>query len=300
MNKFVPRGYLPLKEALKYFGRRRETAKLSDIGREALDHELENTEKASSKQEFQQLLFEETVPAKLFIGGRFFSLESSIWGTVETERIFETEQASRSVGNEYFPDVVYGRVLIKQSSIDALFDDDSDDPSQSSKGETAKTGTGDAGLIDDDVPASMAETKGEIDAVDLAASEQNQKRQKEGRPSRKEEIITAYEKLRDAKEVDFAARNVISKAGYGKNFGHSLGHGIGLEVHELPVLSARSKTILKAGMVVTVEPGIYLPGVGGVRIEDDVLITDDGCRVMSSYAKDPAAAVIEPVAGPAV
>ncbi len=139
MNEFVPRGYLTLKKALEHFGKLKHGDKWE-------------AEKASSQQEFQQLLFEGTVPAEHFIGGRFFSLESSIWGTVETERIFETEQASRSVGNEYFPDVVYGPVLIKQSSIDALFDGDSDDPSRSSKGETAKTGTGDAGLIDDDVP----------------------------------------------------------------------------------------------------------------------------------------------------
>jgi Xaa-Pro aminopeptidase len=82
-------------------------------------------------------------------------------------------------------------------------------------------------------------------------------------------------------EVDKAARNVIAKAGYGKQFGHSTGHGVGLNIHEAPSLSARAKGKLKPGMVVTVEPGIYLPGVGGVRIEDDVLVTARGHRVLS-------------------
>jgi Xaa-Pro aminopeptidase len=83
------------------------------------------------------------------------------------------------------------------------------------------------------------------------------------------------------KDVDAAARKVIDDAGFGKYFGHGLGHGIGLEIHEAPRLSATSKEVLEPGMVVTVEPGIYLPGFGGVRLEDDVLITRDGCEVLS-------------------
>ena len=86
-------------------------------------------------------------------------------------------------------------------------------------------------------------------------------------------------------DVDKAARRFIAKAGYGKAFGHSTGHGLGLEIHEAPSLSSRAKGVLKAGMVVTVEPGIYLPGVGGVRIEDDVLVTPSGCRVLSRLEK---------------
>ena len=87
-------------------------------------------------------------------------------------------------------------------------------------------------------------------------------------------------------DVDAVARKVITKAGYGKQFSHGLGHGLGLDVHEPPALSWRSKEKLSAGMVVTVEPGIYLPGVGGVRIEDDVLVTSTGHRVLSNLSKD--------------
>lgn len=82
--------------------------------------------------------------------------------------------------------------------------------------------------------------------------------------------------------VDKIARDVIDAAGFGRRFGHGLGHGIGLEVHEQPRLSPVSDDVLRPGMVVTVEPGIYLPGWGGVRIEDDVLVTRDGCDVLSA------------------
>lgn len=84
-----------------------------------------------------------------------------------------------------------------------------------------------------------------------------------------------------AAEVDTACRNYIKEMGYGNHFGHSTGHGVGLEVHEDPGVSSRSETILKPGMVITVEPGIYLPGKFGVRIEDMVLITEAGNRVIT-------------------
>ncbi|HSG71861.1 MAG TPA: Xaa-Pro peptidase family protein [Planctomycetaceae bacterium] len=86
-------------------------------------------------------------------------------------------------------------------------------------------------------------------------------------------------------DVDSAARNVIEKAGYGKNFGHGLGHGIGLNIHENPRFSPISKDLLHPGMVVTVEPGIYLPDWGGIRIEDDVLVTKDGHEVLTVTPK---------------
>jgi Xaa-Pro aminopeptidase len=87
-------------------------------------------------------------------------------------------------------------------------------------------------------------------------------------------------------EVDAASREVIRQAGFGKNFGHGLGHGIGLEIHEGPRVSQNSKTELKPGMVVTVEPGVYLPGWGGIRIEDDVLVTRTEHEVLTSLPRD--------------
>lgn len=88
------------------------------------------------------------------------------------------------------------------------------------------------------------------------------------------------------KDVDSAARRVIEEAGYGDFFGHGLGHGIGLHIHEEPRLSSIADGELQPGNIVTVEPGIYLPNFGGVRIEDDVLVTPDGHEVLSSLPKD--------------
>jgi len=85
-----------------------------------------------------------------------------------------------------------------------------------------------------------------------------------------------------AKEIDCAARSVIEAAGFGKEFNHGLGHGIGLEVHEGPDIRSTSADVLQPGMVFTIEPGIYLPGFGGVRLEDDILVTPDGHEVLSS------------------
>jgi Xaa-Pro aminopeptidase len=89
-----------------------------------------------------------------------------------------------------------------------------------------------------------------------------------------------------AADVDSIAREYIAKAGWGKNFGHGLGHGIGLEIHEGPRIARTSQDVLKAGMVVTVEPGVYLPGWGGIRIEDDVLVTRIGHEVLSSLSRE--------------
>jgi len=87
-------------------------------------------------------------------------------------------------------------------------------------------------------------------------------------------------------QADRVARDVIEDAGFGKQFGHGLGHGIGRDIHELPTLrKTGTDEELRPGMIVTVEPGIYLPGEGGVRIEDDVLITHSGCEVLSSLEK---------------
>lgn len=88
------------------------------------------------------------------------------------------------------------------------------------------------------------------------------------------------------KEIDAVARNVIAEAGYGPFFGHGLGHGVGLEVHEYPTLSPRSVDTAQVGMVFTVEPGIYLPGKGGVRLEDMVAVTPDGYRKLTRIPKE--------------
>ena len=87
------------------------------------------------------------------------------------------------------------------------------------------------------------------------------------------------------KELDAVARDHIAAAGHAKHFGHGLGHGLGIEIHEAPRLNTESETVLLPGMVVTIEPGIYLPGQGGVRIEDVIAITDTGCEILSSAPK---------------
>ncbi|MDD4766910.1 MAG: Xaa-Pro peptidase family protein [Desulfotomaculaceae bacterium] len=89
-----------------------------------------------------------------------------------------------------------------------------------------------------------------------------------------------------ASDVDWAARSIIEKKGYGECFGHSTGHGLGLGIHENPSLAAKNDTILEPGMVVTIEPGIYIRNWGGVRIEDTVVVEDNGCRILTKTPKE--------------
>jgi Xaa-Pro aminopeptidase len=88
------------------------------------------------------------------------------------------------------------------------------------------------------------------------------------------------------RDVDAASRVGIEAAGLGEAYGHGLGHGVGLEVHEAPVMRPESIDVLQSGNIVSVEPGLYLPGVGGCRIEDLVVVTDGGCEILTHFTKD--------------
>jgi Xaa-Pro aminopeptidase len=119
-----------------------------------------------------------------------------------------------------------------------------------------------------------------------------------GEPNEKQRQIyqivkDAHDKALDAvrpgvtfQRLDSIARDHIAEKGYGDFFGHGLGHGVGLDIHEKPVVSFRNEEVVREGMVFTIEPGIYLPGWGGVRIEDLVVATPDGCRLLSAVPKD--------------
>ena len=88
-----------------------------------------------------------------------------------------------------------------------------------------------------------------------------------------------------ASEVDAAARDALTEAGYGKFFIHRTGHGLGLEVHEEPYINQNSAVALEPGMTFTVEPGVYIPTLGGIRIEDDMVITQDGSRSLTNLPR---------------
>jgi Xaa-Pro aminopeptidase len=119
-----------------------------------------------------------------------------------------------------------------------------------------------------------------------------------GKPS--DEARGAYQAVREAQqagieavkpgitvgEVDAAARKVLRKAGLGRFFTHSTGHGVGLEIHESPRVASGQREILQPGMVITIEPGVYFPGKWGVRIEDMVAVTAGGCEVLTPTSKD--------------
>lgn len=100
------------------------------------------------------------------------------------------------------------------------------------------------------------------------------------------EALSALHAGMTGKEADAVARDVIAGAGYGQYFGHALGHSVGLYIHEKPTLSPADNTVLEPGMIETVEPGIYIPGFGGVRIEDMVIITEDGVKNLTASPKE--------------
>ncbi len=151
-------------------------------------------------------------------------------------------------------------------------------------------------------PSEKKIDQGELIIIDVGANYQNYNsditrtiimgKEKKKQKDMYSIVLEAQEKALEflkpgvkCKEVESIARDIIVKKGYGKYFSHGLGHGVGLDIHEFPWVSFRDDTVLLPGMVVTIEPGIYLPEVGGVRIEDSVLITEEGNEVLTWFPK---------------
>ena len=151
---------------------------------------------------------------------------------------------------------------------------------------TAEARVGDADFVLIDWGASAGPYKSDLTRV-LVTGKVTSKFEKVYRTvlAAQERGIAALVPGATAGEVDAAARSVIEEAGFGRFFSHGLGHGIGLEIHENPFFRRENPARLEPGMVVTIEPGIYLPDWGGVRIEDDVLVTADGPEVLTQVPK---------------
>jgi len=162
---------------------------------------------------------------------------------------------------------------------------------------------GERGALPHGIASEQRIRRGQLVVIDLGASYQGyaadltrticlgriDARQREIYEVVREAQACALAELRPgvrAGEVDAAAREFLAARGYGEYFSHALGHGVGLSVHEEPRLAARQETVLEPGMVVTVEPGVYLPGWGGVRIEDTVLIAQNGYEILTPVTKD--------------
>ena len=97
--------------------------------------------------------------------------------------------------------------------------------------------------------------------------------------------VVDFQHVKPGKEIDRVCRSIIADAGYGDAFSHGTGHGVGLDIHELPAVHARSTAILQPGHVLTVEPGIYVPAFGGCRVEDLLVVTETGCRPLTNTPK---------------
>ncbi|MFV0424678.1 MAG: M24 family metallopeptidase [Bacilli bacterium] len=162
--------------------------------------------------------------------------------------------------------------------------------------------SGKAGAIPHGVPSEKTLVKGELVTVDFGCYFENYASDMTrtfavGKVDEKlEEIynvvlkaqlagIAAVKEGALAKDVDYAARSIIEEAGYGEYFGHGTGHGLGIDVHEAIRVSKNGTQVLKAGNVITIEPGIYIPELGGVRIEDDVVVTENGCEILNKSDK---------------
>ena len=220
----------------------------------------------------------ELIRAAVRLGAKLFdrSLEVLKAGVTEVEVVAEMEYAARRAGAEAmsFPTIIasgarsalpHGRATQQKIAPGAFV-------------------VCDFGVILDGYCSDQTRTVWVGDASDA-----------NGKEARK-----AYEAVREAQKaaiaavrpgisvggVDAAARDVLRKAGLGRYFTHSTGHGVGLEIHEAPRVAAGQKEILKPGMVITIEPGVYFPGKWGVRIEDMVAVTEGGCAVMTPTSKE--------------
>jgi Xaa-Pro aminopeptidase len=220
----------------------------------------------------------ELIRAAVRLGAKLFdrALEVLKAGVTEVEVAAEMEYAARRAGAEAmsFPTIIasgarsalpHGRATQQKIALGAFV-------------------VCDFGVILDGYCSDQTRTVWVGDASDANGKEA--RRAYEAVREAQEAAITAVRPGVSVGEVDAAAREVLRKAGLGRYFTHSTGHGVGLEIHEAPRVAAGQKEILKPGMVITIEPGVYFPGKWGIRIEDMVAVTEGGCAVMTPTSKE--------------